>query len=198
MRELERALRRIRDDLDDLGRPWALVGALAVAARAEARATLDVDVAVAVSGPEDAAAVVEKLRERGYEWKASFGRAMTSLAVPDGPPAGLRLDLLFSRVGIENRVARGADRISALPDLELPVARVGDLIALKLFGARQPGREHDRRDLGFLAAAADADEVERARSSIAAMVQHGIVEPGLLERDLERTLSEAEDGLTDV
>ena len=48
---LEAALFRLGHDLDALGNPWALVGALAVAAHAEARATLDVDVAVAVEGP---------------------------------------------------------------------------------------------------------------------------------------------------
>lgn len=191
MRDLERALRRIRDDLDDLGRPWGLVGALAVAARAEARATLDVDVAVGVSGPDDAEALVEALRERGYEWKASFGRAMTSLAVPEGPPAGLRLDLLFSMVGIEESVARDAETMTVLPDLELPVARIGDLIALKLLGARQPGREHDHRDLRFLIQAAEPDDLDRARSSIATLARRQVVEPGVLERELERALSES-------
>lgn len=191
MEDLERSLRRIRDDLDDLGRPWVLVGALAVAARAEARATLDVDVALAVADRADAEELVESLVERGYRWKASFGHAMTSLLVPDpdAPPVGLRLDLLFSMVGIEDRVAKEGERLAVLPDLEFPVARRGDLITLKLFGARQPGREHDRRDLRFLLEAADSEDLERARASIALMERRGIVERDVLEEELKRELS---------
>lgn len=60
---LRDALARIAADLDAEGKPWALVGALAVAARAEARATLDVDVAVAVESPEESRALVTSFRE---------------------------------------------------------------------------------------------------------------------------------------
>ena len=72
---------------------------------------------------------------------------MTSLAVPEVPLTGLRLDLLFSLAGIEDQVARSAEVISVLPGLVLPVARRGDLIALKLLAAGEPSREHDWRDL---------------------------------------------------
>lgn len=184
MSTLERALARIGRDLDELGRPWALVGALAVAARAEARASLDVDVAVAVEGSDDSKALVASLRERGYRWEPDFGAAMTSLTVPEGPPAGLRLDLLFSLAGIEDTVASAAERLELLPGLELPVARLGDLIALKLLAARDPGREHDWRDLRALLACARPDDLERARTSIALLVDRGAVAAGALEAAL--------------
>ena len=187
MSSIEAALARIGRDLDDLGRPWALVGALAVGARAEARATLDVDVALAVDGPADASAVVAALRQRGYVWKADFGGAMTSLSVPDAPPAGLRLDLLFSLAGIEDEVARRAERMTVVPGLELPVARRGDLIALKLLAATEPGREHDWRDLrGLISGASDADLVF-ARSAIGLLVARGAAPAGRLEAETVAT-----------
>jgi predicted nucleotidyltransferase len=182
----EQCLHRIRRDLDEIGRPWALVGALAVAVWAEARATLDVDVAVAVADPDDAAALVEALRRRGYQWQSSFGNALTSLSVPDGPPAGLRLDLLFSLAGIEDRVARAAETLTVLPHLEMPVARRGDLIAMKLLAAREPTREHDRRDLRHLLRGASGDDLEQAQSAIDWLVRRGVVAAGVLEADLER------------
>ena len=183
---LEAALFRLGHDLDALGNPWALVGALAVAAHAEARATLDVDVAVAVEGPADAAALVNHLRRRGYIWQADFGSAMTSLAVPEGPPTGLRLDLLFSLAGIEDQVARSAERISVLPGLVLPVARRGDLIALKLLAAGEPSREHDWRDLRALLAGATEADLRHAHESIALLIARGAASPGRLEAELER------------
>ena len=187
MNALQGALSRIGRDLDDLGHPWALVGALAVAAHTEARATLDVDVAVAVDGPADSAALVTALRGCGYGWQADFGSAMTSLTVPgDGTPAGLRLDLLFALAGIEAEVARGAERLTIVSGLVLPVAQRGDLIALKLLAAGEPGREHDWRDVRALVAGADARDLERARASIALLVSRGAVPAGRLEGELAR------------
>lgn len=131
MNTFEAALARVGRIFDALGRPWALVGALAVAARAEARATLDVDVAVAVEDQGQALEVVSILRGMGYKWHSDFGSLMTSFLVPEGPDAGLRLDVLFSLTGIEAEVASRAERIEVLPGLELPVASLGDLITLK-------------------------------------------------------------------
>ena len=190
MNALARALSRIGSDLDELGRPWALVGAIAVAVHAEARVTLDVDVVVAVDGPADASALVAALRDRGYLWQADFGGAMTSLALPSDDssdaPAGLRLDLLFSLAGIEGEVARAAERLTVVPGLVLPVAQRGHLIALKLLAAGEPGREHDWRDLRPLVAGATSGDLERARASIDLLVSRGAASRERLEASLAK------------
>jgi len=187
VKALARALSRIGRDLDELGRPWALVGAIAVAAHAEARATLDVDVVVAIDGPADASALVAALRDRGYQWQADFGGAMTSLALPaEDAPAGLRLDLLFSLAGIESEVARAAERMTVVPGLVLPVAQRGHLIALKLLAAGEPGREHDWRDLRALVAGATSDDIDRARASIDLLVSRGAAPRERLEASLAK------------
>lgn len=184
MSSLRDALARIAADLDAEGKPWALVGALAVAARAEARATLDVDAAVAVESPEESRALVASLRERGYRWERDLGLSMTTLAVPGNEEPRWRLDLLFGLAGIEDAVARGAERLEVLPGLEMPVARRGDLIALKLLGAGEPGREHDWRDLRALCAAATPDDLDRAHHSVALAVARGLAPEGVLEARL--------------
>ncbi len=49
-----------------LGRPWALVGGLAVSARAEPRFTRDVDLAVSVRDDRDAEDAVRTFLSRRY------------------------------------------------------------------------------------------------------------------------------------
>jgi len=190
---IEVSLRTIAADLDACGRSWALVGALAVAAHAEARSTLDVDVAVAVTGPDEAKATVSWLLARNYRLCGSFDSAMTSLEVPAAPLAGLRLDLLFALAGIEVEVATGAERTIVVPGLELPVARLGDLIALKLLAAREPEREHDRRDLRALVNRASSKDLSRARWSIDLLIARSMVPTGELERALEQLMNRRPD-----
>ena len=186
---LRDALARIAADLDAEGKPWALVGALAVAARAEARATLDVDVAVAVESPEESRALVASFRERGYRWERDLGSSMTTLSVPGGGEPRWRLDLLFGLAGIEDAVARAAERLEVLPGLEMPVARSGDLIGLKLLAAGQPGREHDWRDLRALVATATAEDLEGARRSVTLLVARGLAHEGILEARLRELVT---------
>lgn len=188
---LQGALRQVAGDLDDIGARWALVGALGVAAWAEARATLDIDVAVAVAEQSEATSLVANLRRRGYRWRANLGAAMSSLLLPQGPPGGLRLDLLFRLAGIEDEVAHRAVRMAVLPGLELPVARRGDLLALKLLASDQPGRDHDRRDARALLANALPSDVEEARSAIALLGARGYADPRRLHGLLDDLLVES-------
>lgn len=191
MSSFEAAFERICRDFDRLELPWALVGALAVAARAEARATLDVDIAVAVEDASEAAEVTARLRALGYHWQRDLGTSMSSFLVPDGPEAGLRLDLLYSLAGIEAEVARRAVREEVLPGVEAMVATLGDLIALKLLAAGEPGREHDWRDLRGLVARADREDLEAARSAIRLLGSRGRASASELEARLADLLRDA-------
>lgn len=187
--DLRGALAFVAGCLESLDRPWALVGALAVAARSEARATLDIDVAVAVDNLADSQWVTSKLREAGLTWQSDLGPAMTSFSVPEGPPAGLKLDVLFSLAGIENEVARDAESLEVLPGLELPVAALGDLIALKLLSAEEPEREHDLRDLRTLLVKVASDDIDRARSLIQLLEARDRVPKGRLGASLDRLVN---------
>jgi len=112
---LESALAHIGRSLDEIGRPWALVGALAVAARAEARATLDVDVAIAVDDAADAARVVSHLRalaERANAAELDRARAAIKLiGVRTGSPvAPLETRLADLLAELRGGTGRGPDR----------------------------------------------------------------------------------------
>lgn len=168
MTELGTALERISWALNEASVPFALVGGLAISVRVEPRFTRDVDLAVAV--PDDAAAetLVRGLANQGWrvdaviEQEAVDRLATVRLAVPSDLDTAAVVDLLFASSGIELEVTDEADDIEVLPDVSLPVARVGPLIALKLL-ARTPERPQDEVDLRALLATADDVDLASAR-----------------------------------
>jgi predicted nucleotidyltransferase len=132
MTALLAAIRRIVSDLDGQGSAWALVGGLAVSTRTEPRTTRDVDVAVAV--PDDAAAeaMIWSLTRAGY--------TVAGAHPPSAHSSGVIVDLLFASSGIEPELVARATRLGIIAGLEVPVASIGDLIALKVLS-----RDDDRR-----------------------------------------------------
>jgi len=114
--------------------------------------------------------------------------ATVRLAVPGEQEAGVVLDLLFASSGIEPEVAAAAAPLEVFPNLVVPVARTGDLIALKLL-ARADRRPQDAADLDALLAVADDAETARARASARLIQTRGFHRGRDLERDLDALLS---------
>lgn len=193
MTDVEDVLARAVSDLDASGGRWALIGGMAVGARAEPRFTKDIDVAVAVDTDADAEALVHHLRMSGYEIQAvieqdAAGRMSTVRLAPVGrEPEDAILDLLFASSGIENEIVAAAERINVTPNLTVPVARTGHLIALKLL-ARSDHRPLDAGDLLSLLRIASPDDVERAREAVGLIVERGYNRGRDLARDLEDLL----------
>jgi hypothetical protein len=176
---LEAALRRVVRDLDGLSVPWALVGGLAVSARAEPRTTRDVDAAVGVRSDAEAESVVYSLQARGYVTRAvlehqSTGRLATVRFEPaDGRSPAVLIDVLFASSGIEPEVAAGAERLAVLRGLEVPVASVGHLIALKVLARDDRHRPQDVDDLRALLAESSTDDRRQAREALALITARG-------------------------
>ena len=63
---VERALKRIAEELAQTGQGSALVGGLAVSARVEPRTTRDVDMAVAAADDDEVERLIWHLQGRGY------------------------------------------------------------------------------------------------------------------------------------
>jgi hypothetical protein len=174
---LDAVLRRAARDLGDLGRQWALVGALAVSARAEPRFTRDVDLVVAVTSDDDAERVVRDLQRRSYrldaivEPEATHRLATARLAPPE--ETGVVLDALFASSGIEPEIAREADALEILPGLRVPVATTGHLIALKILARDDRTRPQDLVDLVALAAVAGPADIEQATAALLLIAQRG-------------------------
>lgn len=190
MNLLEAALKRASDDMGRLGLSWALIGGFAVSARSEPRFTRDVDLAVAVADDAEAEAVVRALLADGYRLFASLEHDITGrlatvrLESPLASGDSVIVDLLFASAGIEPEVARAAEVIEISPDLRLPVALVGHLIALKLLARDDERRPQDSDDLQALIGVASEDDVGVARDAVALISERGYAR----DRDLQAAL----------
>lgn len=195
MTPLAEALARIDSDLRRLGRPWALVGGLAVSARAApARLTRDVDVAIAVSGDREAESVIRELYARGYGTdsmleQTAMGRLATMRLISPVPQtATVIVDLLFASSGIESEIVAAADHIATLGH-SIPVAQLGHLLALKVLA----NRLQDQMDGARLILAASESEMRRAREALDLIAARGYArdEDRDLQADLTRWIERA-------
>lgn len=191
MTPLGTALSRIAEDLTESESRFALVGALAVSARTEPRFTRDADVAVVVASDAEAEGLVFSLRKIGYTVDAlveqeAVGRMATVRLSPGGAELrGIVVDLLFASSGIEREVVAGAEPLRVLEGIEVPVASVGHLIALKVLSRDDVKRPQDIVDLRALLKVASAFDVNQAREAMALISERGYGRGRDLLRDFE-------------
>lgn len=190
------ALRRLQTDLRLLDVHWALVGGLAVSARAEPRTTRDIDVAIAVANDHEAEGLIRRLRDRGYLDEVVMEhrdteRLSTVRFTHRGGAVDLFFDLLFASSGIEPEVVAGADRLEILPRLVVPVASVGDLLALKVLALR-PDRPQERpqdfADIRELLRVASDLDLDRARRALELVAERGYARGKDLQAEIEERL----------
>lgn len=190
-RTLTQALRAIARDLDAAGARWALVGGLAVSARAEPRTTRDVDAAVAVDDDAEAEQLVFALQARGYEVRALMeqraAKRMSTARLIHRDRPGVFLDLLFASSGIEPEIVGDAEVIEVIPRLRVPVARVGELVAMKLLSRDDRTRPQDAIDLRELLRVATPQDLTRARRAVRLIEARGFAR----RRDLGAALTRA-------
>ena len=75
-----------------------------------------------------------------------------------------------------------ADLLEVLPDVFMPVASIGHLIALKVLA----GRHQDLTDLGYLISAATEADLGEARASVATIQERGFNREGHKAADQRR------------
>jgi hypothetical protein len=174
--DLELALLRAQQALR--GRcKFALVGGLAVSVRVDARTTKDVDLAISVANDAQAEELVVKLQAMGYrvqtvvEQTAVARMATARLLHPDEDR--VFVDLLFSSSGIEPEIVEQAEPMRVLSADDLPVAAIGDLLAMKVLSRDDRKRPQDWDDLRNLSSVANETDLARARSSIHLIEQRG-------------------------
>jgi hypothetical protein len=175
--------------LEALGARFALIGGLAVAARAEPRFTRDVDLAVSVARDEDAEQLLHAMTSRGYTIdtvveQTKTGRLATARLRHRKDPE-VFVDLLFSSSGIEPEVVEAAERIVYRRGTNLPVARVGYLIALKVL-SESDARLQDRIDLTALAGVARKGDWSTAEDAVRLIRARGCHRGRALLRRLRR------------
>jgi predicted nucleotidyltransferase len=191
---LESALRRVGEDLQELGGSWALVGGLAVGARAEPRTTRDVDLAVAVASDREAESIIFRLQALGYtilavlEQEATGRLATVRLYPPGEGEGGVIVDLLFASSGIEPEVTRAAEVLEIVPGLRAPVATLGHLMALKVLARDDRQRPQDFDDLRALLVEAQPRDLEEARAALQLIEERGYQRGRELLPELEQII----------
>lgn len=192
MNPIEEALRQIASDLQKLGRPWALIGGLAVGARAEPRTTRDVDLAVAVTDDKDAESLIFRLQALGYEvlmvleQEATGRLATVRLRPPSVGEGGVIVDLLFASSGIEPEITKAAEALDILSGLRVPVARIGHLVALKILARDDRQRPQDFDDIRALLLEAEPRDIEDARVALRLIETRGYERGRVLLEELDR------------
>lgn len=194
MQSVDVVLRQAASDLEAIGARWAVIGGLAVAFRAEPRFTKDVDLAVAVVDDQEAEDIVNRLQVRGYALASLVEQdyvnrlATARLVRPQAGTSSAFIGLLFANSGIEEEIVRRAELLEVLPDVFMPVASIGHLIALKALA----GRHQDLTDLGYLIAAASEADLDEARTAAAAIEERGFNRGQMLSEDLAAIITQAQ------
>ena len=167
---VEGALIQLASHLEALRIRWALIGGLAVSALAEPRTTGDVDVVISLTGDQEAERAALDLHARGYQIYSVLehvaGRISTvRLLAPGTVRPRILVDLLFASSGIETEIAALAEPLEVVSGLEIPVARVGHLLAMKVLAAKE-ARPRDFEDARQLLRVASAEDLHLARESL--------------------------------
>jgi len=191
-------LARVVADLVAAQARFAVVGGHAVSARTEPRFTRDLDLAVAAADDREAEALVAFLVQRGYrivalvEQEATGRLATVRLEHASAP--GLLVDLLFATVGIEPELVDAACPLRVLAKLDVPVASVGHLLALKTLSFDDRTRPQDRIDILALLRVASERDVEDAERALSLIAQRGCDRGRDLPSLFARLRGEAEGG----
>jgi predicted nucleotidyltransferase len=93
--------------------------------------------------------------------------------------------LLFASSGIEREVVESAGALRVLEGIEVPVATVGHLIALKVLSRDDVKRPQDLVDLRALLKVASAFDLNQAREAMALIAERGYARGRDLIRDFE-------------
>lgn len=179
--------------LRELGRPYAVVGGLAVSARAEPRLTRDVDIAIAVRDDTEAESFIQALHGRGYRLRSLVEQTRTArlaTARLSNPRSQVILDVLFASSGIEPEIVRKAESLAIIPDVTLPVARLGHLLALKILARDDRTRPQDLDDIRALLREATRSDLKLAEDSLRLIERRGFARGRKLKQLWARALKD--------
>jgi predicted nucleotidyltransferase len=127
------AIARCARFLEHTGRPYALIGGMAIVARVRVRLTEDLDVLVAAK-PADLDAILQSAVEHGYSHdEGDRALFLEGLIRFRGPGAGV--DVLTADSGFLREVIARARPVT-LAGTQMPCATLEDLVLLKLEAER--------------------------------------------------------------
>jgi len=190
---IEATLADITKKLTEMGRPFALVGGLAISFRAEVRFTRDVDLAVVVRDDADFESLIFALRGSGYFVTTTVEHTeQNRLATARLQSAmGFVVDLIAATCGIEQEIVERATLIELEGIGPLPVARSEELLAMKIL-SMSDRRLQDRIDARNLVLYTDELDVRAVKDNLNRIIARGFHRSEDLHGKLARLMAEVE------
>ncbi len=194
LEELELHSRRAIELLTNLGVRFAVVGGMAVSFRAIERLTKDLDLAIAVEDDPGAQMIVHEFSKLGYfiddvfEHEVTKRMATVRMVSPAENP--MYVDFLFASSGIESEIVDASEEGHLFSNINVRVAKVPSLIALKVLSAR-PSRMRDIVDLQSLFEVASPSEIAEARKLLDLITERGYNRNKDLQKELDAYIEQS-------
>ncbi len=193
LEELELHSRRAIELLTNLGIRFAVVGGIAVSFRAIERLTKDLDLAVSVEDDSTAQTIVHEFSQLGYliddVFEHEVTKRMATVRMISQGENPMYVDLLFATSGIENEIVDAAEEGHLFSDINVRVAKVPSLIALKVLSARE-SRMRDIVDLQSLFEVASPHDIAEARQLLDLITTRGYNRNKDLQKDLDQYIKQ--------
>ena len=168
----------VKTTLADLELPWALIGGLAISAQTDPRFTEDIDISLFLPTDNEVEQLIFTLQRKG--WRAEtilehtyFDKdiiATVRFLTPKSPT--VHVDILFASSGIEKEIIEQAEVIEIFQGIEIPIAQIGHLLALKIL-SESPERSRDTQDIKNLITFATEEDIQLAKDSCQLITQRG-------------------------
>jgi len=153
----------------------ALVGGIAASVRTEPCFTRRLDFALAVQHDEEAEHALLELERHGFSVVAKVehttARRFATAQLRESADTPI-VELLFASCGIEPEIVADSSPLQVL-GVNVSVATVGHLVAMKLVSDDPERRPRDHQELVALASVADEREWQRAHEAIGLIQQRG-------------------------
>lgn len=179
----------VKETLADLELSWALIGGLAISAQTDPRFTEDIDISLFLPTDNEVERLIFTLQRKG--WRAEtileqtyFDKdiiATVRFLTPKSP--NIHVDILFASSGIEKEIIEQAEVIEIFQGIEIPIARIGHLLALKIL-SESPERPRDTQDIKNLISFATEEDILLAKESCTLISKRGFHR----QRDLAQLL----------
>ena len=174
---LENSLVKIISWFENEKVPYALIGGLAVSFRTIERATRDIDIALAFDNDSEVEKLILSLQNLGYYPETLINQTtankIATVRMLSQSEDSIYLDLLFASSGIEAEVVQSATKVELISNLQINIADIPSLIALKTLSANDSIRIQDKVDLKNLLSDAKDSEVTQAEKLLELITERG-------------------------
>ena len=174
---LGQAIKEVVQFINTRNLNYALIGGLAVSFRTIERATKDIDFAIAVSADSEAEIIVRDFQQLSFKpdqlMENKKTKSISTVRLLSSRYPNVYLDLLFSVTGIEKEITDSAEMISLLKGVEVKIATLSSLIAMKILSSTSPNRRQDLVDLQNLILEASESELSEAKHLVKLIQNRG-------------------------